>query len=480
MKILTVVHRFLPRHHTGAELYSYRLAQRLALEHDVTVFAADDDLMRRNYSREITDVDGLRVITVQNHRKYANFAHSYADPSMEKLFARVLQVEQPDIVHFQHLLHHSLNYGAIAQSFGVPSVMTLHEYWLLCARNGQLFDADENRCDGPGLEKCSSCMSRFMWGRSNVDVWMLRGILGVKKLTGMNLKATARKLRLRRLSDTTFVPAESQIEKMKKGLLLREASVRDLLESVDCLIAPSRFLRDRFLEFGVDADCIVHSDYGTEMRDFRNLTKTPHGDGPLRIGFLGSMQPVKGVHVLLEALGHLESDSFEAELYGDIEAKPEYVQKLGDSFGQSVRLKGKAPAKDIPRILSSLDVLVVPSIWWENSPLVIHEAFAAGVPVVCSDVGGMSELIEHGKSGFHFKAGSAIDLAACLSQLSGNRKILAEFRSGIPILKDMKTDAAFHDQLFEAILSHYEELEQSAIDDEENDVLQWIADHPDP
>ena len=93
------------------------------------------------------------------------------------------------------------------------------------------------------------------------------------------------------------------------------------------------------------------------------------------------MQPVKGVHVLLNALALLKPGTFEAELYGDIEAKPEYVKELGDSFGKSVRLRGNAPPQDIPRVLSSFDVLVCPSIWWENSPLVIHEAFAAGIPV---------------------------------------------------------------------------------------------------
>lgn len=471
MKILTVTHRFPPRHNAGAELYSYRLAQRLAKHHRVTVFTADDNLMHRNYSHRITNVDGLRVINVENHRRYSEFSHSYADPEMERLFDRILQAERPDVVHFQHLLHHSTNYAAIARMHGIPTVMTLHEYWLLCARNGQLFDADERRCSGPGLEKCSTCMSRFMWGRSKVDLWMLRGLHGVHKLTGMNFKARARKMRLRKITDTDYVPSERRVEEMKKNLLIREACVRDLIDNVDCLIAPSEFLRDRFLEFGVDAERIVTSDYGTELADFRHVTRAPRSDGPLRIGFLGSMQPVKGAHVLLEALNYLEPDSFEVELYGDVQAKPEYVQDLSDSLSDNVKFKGNAPAQDIPRILSSFDILVMPSIWWENSPLVIHEAFAAGIPVVCSNVGGMSELVEDEVSGLHFEVESPESLAECLNRLQSDRELLNTLRGGVPKLKDMKTDAAFHDQLFEAVLEHYEEMRAAAESEEDDDLF---------
>jgi glycosyltransferase involved in cell wall biosynthesis len=415
------------------------------------------------------------VINVENHRRYSEFSHSYADPAMERLFDRILQAERPDVVHFQHLLHHSTNYAAIARMHGIPTVMTLHEYWLLCARNGQLFDAKDERCTGPGLEKCAQCMSRFMWGRSKVDLWMLRGIHGVRKLTGMNFKAKARRVRLRKVSDDDFVPSDRRLEDMRKNLLMREACVRDLIDNVDCLIAPSEFLRDRFLEFGVDAERIVMSDYGTELRDFRNITRAPQSEGPLRVGFMGSLQPVKGAHVLLAALRHLEPNNFEVEIYGDVEAKPEYVQEISEEMSDRVKFKGNAPAQDVPRILSSFDVLVMPSIWWENSPLIIHEAFAAGIPVICSNVGGMSELVEHGVSGLNFEVESPESLADCLRSLQQDRNLLNQLRQGVPKLKDMKTDAAFHDQLFEAVLEHYEEMRAAAELEEEDDLFTDLA-----
>ena len=145
MKILVVVHRFLPRHQTGAELYTYRLAKDLARRHEVVVLTADDAVLQRNHSRRVYSLDNMRVIEITNHRKYDDFGQSYADPIMEEQFRTVLRQEDPDIIHFQHLLHHSVEYPGIARDHGVPSVMTLHEYWFLCARNGQLQRGTQRR-----------------------------------------------------------------------------------------------------------------------------------------------------------------------------------------------------------------------------------------------------------------------------------------------------------------------------------------------
>jgi glycosyltransferase involved in cell wall biosynthesis len=118
---------------------------------------------------------------------------------------------------------------------------------------------------------------------------------------------------------------------------------------------------------------------------------------------------------------------------------------------------GEAPAKDIPSILRGFDVLAVPSIWWENSPLVIHEAFAAGVPVVCSDIGGMAELVNDGVSGLLFEAGSPEALAACLATLIEHPDRLSQLRAGIPSVKTMQDDVDFHLELFQSILDIYAE-----------------------
>lgn len=292
-----------------------------------------------------------------------------------------------------------------------------------------------------------------MWGRKGLDVWAIRGVTAVKRLTGVDLKARARKLRLKKVNDSEGGVDAGRIEDMKKDLLLREGEIRDMFEAVDCFVAPSKFLARQFADYGLDADRLVCSDYGTPVETFE---PTPFpAEGPLRIGFLGSIQPVKGVHVLFDAATHLESGSFHLRIYGDAAAKPEYGIDLAALQSGDVEIVGRAHFSSIPEIIPTFDVLVCPSIWWENSPLVIHEAFAAGVPVICSGIGGMAELVEDGVNGFHYTAGDGEDLARKLKILIDDRTQLDRLRQGIPELKDMAEDAEFHEGLFRTVVDQY-------------------------
>ena len=305
-----------------------------------------------------------------------------------------------------------------------------------------------------------------MWGRKGIDLLMLRGIAGVKKLTGVDLKAAARSIRLKKFDADTPL-SEAVVRQMKNDLLVREARVRDMFEIVDCFIAPSRHLMDLLAEFGLDRSRMVYSDYGTDLQEFarRRRSRRPSG-GPLRIGFLGSVQPVKGVHVLLQALQDLDPRSYEAFVWGNADAKPEYRRTLQRWLTPSITLAGPVEQAEVADVLASTDVLVVPSIWWENSPLVIHEAFAAGVPVVCSDVGGMAELVQDGVSGLHFRTADPSDLARRLQALIDDPRLIDHLRAGIPKLKDISRDAAWHSSLYEAVIAHHDEVR----DDEDREA----------
>jgi glycosyltransferase involved in cell wall biosynthesis len=450
MKVLTVVHNFLPRHHAGAELYTYYLAKALGSRHDLTILTVDHSLFRRNYSRRNYEYDGLSVIEITNHRRYERFDQSYADMRMAAHFRHIARQMKPDLVHFQHLLHHSVAYPQIARELGIPSVMTLHEYWFLCGRNGQLIQADGERCFGPQLSVCAKCMSSFVWGRRGVDVWALRGIETLKKFTGVDLKARARRVRMAQAASAE--PPVDAADDMRKLLLMREARVRDMFDHTDCFIAPSRFLRDRFAAFGVPSEQIVVSDYGTDLARFSKLERVPRA-GKLRIGFLGSVQVAKGVHVLLAALDRLAAESFEARIWGDLASRPEYSAELETQARESVHFMGRVAAERIPDALASMDVLVVPSLWWENSPLVIHEAFAAKVPVICSGIGGMAELVPHDVAGWHVRPGDPADLAKKLQRLIDRPEEIDRLRAGIPPLKTIAQDAAFHGEVYEAVVN---------------------------
>jgi glycosyltransferase involved in cell wall biosynthesis len=178
-------------------------------------------------------------------------------------------------------------------------------------------------------------------------------------------------------------------------------------------------------------------------------------DNTLRIGFTGQIAPHKGVHLLVEAFRKLQSHGRPIELYiyGGLEARPDYVARLrklaaGD---ERVRLHGRFENARAAEILGQLDVAVVPSIWYENSPLAIMEAHAAGTPVVTAALGGMAELVRDGVDGLHFASADAADLARRLQRLIDEPELLPMLRSGITMPRsiddEMRQLVAIYDRL---------------------------------
>jgi glycosyltransferase involved in cell wall biosynthesis len=102
--------------------------------------------------------------------------------------------------------------------------------------------------------------------------------------------------------------------------------------------------------------------------------------------------------------------------------------------------------------MENIDWVVVPSIWWENSPLVIQEAFLHGRPVICSDVGGMAEKVTDGVNGLHFPAGDPAGLARVLAQAAANPDLWALLRSQIPSIFSMDEHIAALEHLYTSLL----------------------------
>ena len=168
------------------------------------------------------------------------------------------------------------------------------------------------------------------------------------------------------------------------------------------------------------------------------------------------MQPIKGVHLLVEALGRLAEAGYrvEADFCGDLSGKPEYVERLRRSLGEGAHLHGRVPIDEVPDKLDAFDLLVAPSVWWENSPLVILEAQAAGVPVVASNIGGMAELVGHERDGLLFEAGDAGDLTATLERFFREPELLERRSAAAPRPSDMPADVRFHEKLYETVRSY--------------------------
>lgn len=402
MKVLTIVHQFLPGHAAGSEYYTYYLAKALqARGHSLHLLTTEIDHDRPHAELGRTEFDGLPIHQAINNHKFPTFELTYEDPAMEANLRRVLDRVRPDVVHVQHL--HLLSIGCIdvIKERGLKLAWTLHEYVPMCVRHGQLLRTEGELCEGPEDVECAKCAR--MWhapaGTRGTDEDYLRAV----------------RARLKRM--------------------------RAELAKVDLFIAPSRFLRDKYVEHGfIRPERIVVSDYGFHTAGFRRVERTASRD--LRVGFLGTIAPWKGVHVLVEAFNGLPEAGVTCDVWGDLTFLPDYVAELRDRRHHlDVKLLGKCPNDRVAEAFANLDVLVVPSLWFENSPLTIHEAFLAGVPVICSDRGGMAELVEDGVNGLHFRLGDATDLRDKIERLMKEPELLAKLRDGIPPVKDMAADA---------------------------------------
>ena len=433
MRILVVVHQFLPRDSAGTEVYAHRLAKALqARGHELSVYYTVRDPARPQYALRRGVYDGLPFFEVVHNHEFPDFRSVYKDARMEQHLRTVLDAVRPDVVHVQHLHLHSIGYPEIIKERGLPIVFTLAEYLLICLRSW-LVKPDFTLCEGPAVEECARCATRVSPPIKAVRVqsgprprYSLRRFLGKVQ---------------RRFRPRSYVP---EVER-------RWREIKRALDRVDLFIAPSRFLRDRFVESGmVAAERIVYSDYGMDRTPFARLPPRA-SDGTLRVGFVGSIAEQKGVHLLLEAFAGIDDARIECRIHGDPGAFPAYSGALRPKAG-NVRFLGRFDNARVGEVLAELDVLAVPSRWFENSPLSIHEAFLAGVPVITGDRGGMAELVRHGESGLCFRIGDAADLRRQILRLRDEPGLLARLRAGIPPVKDIAQDAEELEARFQALV----------------------------
>jgi glycosyltransferase involved in cell wall biosynthesis len=214
----------------------------------------------------------------------------------------------------------------------------------------------------------------------------------------------------------------ASIAERSKSLLLA-------LDQVDLVLSPSKFLRDLMISSGMSADRIRIARYGITPPVLQPRNRSDHQG--LRVGYMSQLAPHKGVDVLIEALRLLPEASIEARIYGDPQPHAEYTDRLKRTSQSDTRLTfyGAYDHREIYDILAPLDVVVVPSLWYENSPFVIQEAQAAHVPVVASRLGGMRELVTDETNGLLFEPGNPHDLARQLRRLLDDRVLLERLQS---------------------------------------------------
>jgi glycosyltransferase involved in cell wall biosynthesis len=193
------------------------------------------------------------------------------------------------------------------------------------------------------------------------------------------------------------------------------------------VIAPSHFVERTYVENGVRPDRIRVITRGFDVAGVPS--PGPRPDGPLRVGYLGQVAPHKGVHLLVDAVRTLD---VALAIHGPLNVDAAYVQQLRVHAGGTGRVTfhGSYAHADLPTILADLDVVVVPSLWHENSPTVISVAFTAGVPVLASNLGGLPELVRDGVDGLLFDPRPDA-LRDVLRRMIDDPSILERLRRGV-------------------------------------------------
>jgi glycosyltransferase involved in cell wall biosynthesis len=280
---------------------------------------------------------------------------------------RLLEEFRPDVVEIHHLLLVGAEFPALVRRV-LPSariVLMLHDYYPICAHDGLMVRRhDHARCLNPTPDNCHRCFPEMSASR-----FFLRGL---------NLKTH--------------------------------------LAAVDTFISPSRFLTERYVDWGLDAGRIEYIPNGHPagaIAPARGDQETPRNS----FAYFGNLNPWKGVATLLEAsrLLALQGVEFSVNIHGaPLFQTDAFVEEVDAGFTAAaphVRRMGDYQRNDIPGLIETIDWVIVPSVWWENAPLTIGEAQFHGRPVIASGIGGMAELIHDGENGLHFRAGDPVDLA---------------------------------------------------------------------
>jgi glycosyltransferase involved in cell wall biosynthesis len=449
LRVLHAIHDFLPRHRAGSEVYAAELCRELGARHHVTMVCAEYDPGRAHGQLTWRLHDGFPVVEIANNWVCATFEETYRPPAISDALERVLDVVQPHVVHVHNLLNLSFDLPAAAKARGIPVAATLHDYTLVCASGGQrIHRADAHVCRTIDPERCARCFveSPFYAQTAAGPVASAMAASGLMQ----RAHATARRWApsLVRTAVKTIAGAR-RLPVTASDITARLAAARSVFDQVDLFVAPSRSLADEFVALGLDPSKLRVVEHG-----FPRLmpVRRSAGRGPLRIGFVGTLVWHKGVHVLLDAVRRLPAPAYELHIHGDVGTDPDYVADLRRrANGLPVHFRGGFDQSRTASVYGDIDVLVIPSIWLENSPLVIREAFQAGVPVIGSRIGGTADLIDEGRSGRLYDPSSAAELAAILQSIIDDPTQLAAWAAALPPVKDMAEHGREWDRIYDGL-----------------------------
>jgi glycosyltransferase involved in cell wall biosynthesis len=427
MRILITTHQFLPDFSTGTEILALSLARELiGRGHAVQIFTGFPGQPVEQPDEKRFDRYEYEGITV--HR----FTHAYVpmggitnvsrleydNPLAASFFAKVIEEFKPDLVHAYHLARLSTSILNICKTAHIPVVFTATDFWFICPLSQLLLPGDK-LCEGPSCN-AGNCIKHLAVAERPTP--FRRALYQIPdSLIGF----TAGLIQRGWFPPTPYNP-------LIRATMSRAEFIRDRLNQVEQIIAPSQTMRAMMLKHGIDPERILYLPYSVDTRHIQRITGKARRPS-LRVGFIGTLAPHKAPHLLIEAVRQLANQPIEVSLHGvgpPNSPYPDHLRRLAADDSR-IHFQGGFAHSRISEILAEIDILVVPSIWYENTPLVIYEAQAAGCAVVTSDRSGLAEAIVDETNGLLFRAGDASDLAQKLARLCQNRDFAGNLAASV-------------------------------------------------
>ncbi len=407
-RILYVCHDFPPHRFAGAQLYALAMAKRLkALGIDIEVF---HPVVRKEFPPDFKiHTETYEGIAVHKLAKEANFEHhKVLNTKVANAFRTFLTKNKYDLIHFHGLGQLSSAPLFIAKEFNYKTIMTMHDFWLLCDQ-WHMIKPNQDVCTGPEtIEKCANCYKQLFQGQEHKDI------------------------------DRVLFDYKTE----------RYNIFKDAFSHIDIAVAPSRYFRDTYEKYGFKG-VRVHR---LGIAPFETVKKQKHDR--VVFGYLGQLIPRKGIDLLIQAFTmNSDLDNSLLKIFGK-SYRENYDSELKRIAGgaKNIEFHGEYKPDDLPRLYSEIDIAVIPTRM-DNYPITVLEAFLNNTPVIGSDAGGVPELVHHEKDGLIFKNESVRELHALLVRIQENPELIESLAENIPDVQTPEKDIEQTIKLYESLLN---------------------------
>lgn len=416
MKVVHVPFGYYPDPVGGTEVYVSELARGLRARGVESVIAAPAAALGDDqYEHDGTPVHRFAIAPSERVEEL----YGDGDPRAAEALASILQDVRADVLHL-HAFTRAASLRAVraARHLGVGVVFTYHTPTASCVR-GTLLRDGHAPCDGTlDARRCTACLLES------------RGVPLAAREPLSRVPATLSAA----LASTGASGSWATAVRARELTSSRHSAFRNLLREADAVIAVCEWVRSLLLRAGAVPSKLMLSRQGTPL--WRAPSEKPERtDDHLRLAFVGRLHPTKGIHVIVSALAARPDLRVTLDLYASVQDDDaaRYRSALCSAVAGDSRIKlhPALPAKHVVETLATYDATVVPSQWLETGPLTVLESFAAGVPVIGSNLGGIAELVTHDRDGWLVPHADVRAWTTAIERIATEPGLLSRLRDGV-------------------------------------------------